>query len=79
MVRFLGFMLVFSFLLCCNNSNPLNIPVENYDMVLLYDKPANIWEEALPLGNGRLGVMVFGGTHTETLQLNEETVWAGEP
>ncbi|MBI1226668.1 MAG: glycoside hydrolase family 95 protein [Bacteroidetes bacterium] len=44
-----------------------------------YQSPANIWEEALPIGNGRLGAMVYGGTETEVLQLNEETVWSGEP
>ncbi len=48
-------------------------------MILWYDKPAKNWEEALPIGNGRLGAMVYGGLEKETLQLNEETVWAGEP
>ena len=46
---------------------------------LQYDKPATNWNEALPLGNGRLGAMVFGNPEKEELQLNEETVWAGEP
>ncbi|HEY1194148.1 glycoside hydrolase family 95 protein [Flavobacterium sp.] len=46
---------------------------------LQYDKPAANWNEALPLGNGRLGAMVFGSPQKEELQLNEETVWAGEP
>ncbi len=46
---------------------------------LWYAQPAKIWVEALPLGNGRLGVMTFGGTETEELQLNEETVWGGGP
>ncbi len=48
-------------------------------MKLFYDKPANNWEEAIPIGNGRLGAMIFGAIETEQLQLNEETVWAGEP
>ena len=48
-------------------------------MKLWYDRPAGVWEEALPIGNGRLGAMVYGGTVTETVQLNEETIWAGEP
>ncbi|WP_114778782.1 glycoside hydrolase family 95 protein [Botryobacter ruber] len=48
-------------------------------MKLWYDKPAADWNEALPLGNGRIGAMVFGGAAKEQLQLNEETVWAGEP
>ncbi|TKC55437.1 glycoside hydrolase family 95 protein [Pedobacter hiemivivus] len=46
---------------------------------LEYNKPATNWNEALPLGNGRLGVMIFGNPEKEQLQLNEETVWAGEP
>ena len=47
------------------------------DPVMWYDKPAADWHEALPLGNGRLGAMVFGGTGTERIQLNEESLWAG--
>ncbi|MCB0531112.1 MAG: glycoside hydrolase family 95 protein [Saprospiraceae bacterium] len=46
---------------------------------LWYDQPAQRWEEALPVGNGRLGAMIFGRTGEELLQLNEETIWAGEP
>jgi len=47
-------------------------------LVLWYRQPAKTWNEALPVGNGRLGGMVFGGTDTERIQLNEETIWAGE-
>ncbi len=46
---------------------------------LWYEAPAAEWLEALPLGNGRLGAMVFGGVDEEQLQLNEDTVWAGGP
>ena len=46
---------------------------------LWYRQPARQWEEALPLGNGRLGAMVFGGASRERIQLNEESLWAGEP
>ena len=49
------------------------------NLKLWYDKPASEWTEALPLGNSRLGVMVYGGTETEKLQLNEETFWGGAP
>lgn len=49
------------------------------ELKLWYDKPAAIWNEALPLGNGRLGAMVFGDPAVERLQLNEETIWAGSP
>src|SRR3954469_6815338 len=52
------------------NSSPLQ---------LWYPNPAKVWTEALPLGNGRLGVMVFGGAPDERLALNEDTVWAGGP
>ena len=51
----------------------------NTDLKLWYAKPATIWNEALPLGNGRLGAMVFGDPAVERLQLNEETIWAGSP
>ncbi len=52
---------------------------ESGGMVLTYDQPAVRWEEALPLGNGRLGAMVYGGPVREELQLNEETIWGGSP
>lgn len=46
---------------------------------LSYDRPAQTWTEALPLGNGRLGAMVFGGPEDERLQINESTLWGGQP
>lgn len=49
------------------------------NLVLRYDAPASAWTEALPVGNGRLGGMVFGGTQTERIALNEDTLWAGGP
>lgn len=48
-------------------------------LTLWYRRPAQEWVEALPIGNGRLGAMVFGGVETERLQLNEGTIWAGGP
>jgi alpha-L-fucosidase 2 len=42
-------------------------------------KPASVWEEALPVGNGRLGAMIFGGVPVERIQFNEETLWTGKP
>jgi alpha-L-fucosidase 2 len=47
------------------------------DYVLWYEGPATRWVEALPVGNGRLGGMVFGGVREERIQLNEESVWSG--
>ena len=49
------------------------------DLKLWYAKPASLWTEALPVGNGRLGAMVFGKTDEERIQLNEQTVWTGGP
>ena len=47
--------------------------------VLSYRQPAKEWVEALPVGNGRLGGMVFGGVPAERIQLNEDTFWSGGP
>jgi alpha-L-fucosidase 2 len=48
-------------------------------MKLWYQQPAKEWTEALPVGNGRLGAMVFGGVENERLQFNEDTLWTGKP
>jgi len=64
---------------------PADVKVIEYEssnpqrLVLWYEKPATQWVEALPVGNGRLGAMVFGGTASERLQLNEDTLYAGGP
>ena len=47
--------------------------------LMWYDTAAGAWEEALPVGNGRLGAMVFGKPGEERIQLNEETYWSGGP
>ncbi|MBN2613193.1 MAG: glycoside hydrolase family 95 protein [Bacteroidales bacterium] len=59
--------------LSCNGTKP------GESLKLWYDKPAATWNEALPIGNGRIGAMLFGNPAEERLQLNEETVWAGAP
>ena len=46
---------------------------------LWYDQPAQTWTQALPVGNGVIGGMVFGTPAVEHIQLNEETIWAGQP
>jgi len=48
-------------------------------LTLHYNSPAQCFEEALPIGNGRIGAMVYGKTNTETLSLNDITLWTGEP
>nr|WP_245243767.1 glycoside hydrolase family 95 protein [Mariniflexile gromovii] len=52
---------------------------DNNNLKLWYNAPAANWNEALPLGNGRLGAMVFGNPSNENIQLNELTLWAGGP
>ena len=54
-------------------------PAPHAALALWYHQPATEWTQALPIGNGRLGAMVFGGISQERLQLNESTLWAGQP
>jgi alpha-L-fucosidase 2 len=49
------------------------------DLKLWYKQPAVKWTEALPIGNGRIGAMLFGGVDNDRIQFNEETLWSGEP
>lgn len=67
----------FNLVLLFSLSNIANAHEE--PLKLWFDKPANQWEETLPIGNGRLGAMVYGGITQENLQLNEDTFWAGGP
>jgi len=52
---------------------------QSKELTLWYKRPADVWTEAVPLGNGRLGAMVFGRVNNELLQLNEATLWSGGP
>ena len=56
-------------------------PQENYPsgLKIWFNQPADNWNDALPVGNGRLGAMVFGGIEKERLELNEESIWTGQP
>jgi len=73
MIRFtILFVALAIFFSGCKEEVPLFMGPE---VELWYDEPANNWNEALPIGNGRLGAMVFGGTSTERIQLNEESIW----
>ena len=58
---------------CCSQE------IEQKDCMMWYDAPAEIWLEALPLGNSHLGAMVYGGVQSEQIQFNEETFWSGGP
>jgi len=65
-----AFSLIFIF--DCNSQT-------NNELKLWYDLAATVWEEALPIGNGRLGAMIFGGPAVDRIQFNEETLWSGGP
>ena len=52
---------------------------DDHPLKLWYNQPAQKWTEALPIGNGRMGAMVFGGTTNERIQFNEDTLWRGKP
>ncbi|MGJ8715620.1 MAG: glycosyl hydrolase family 95 catalytic domain-containing protein [Maribacter stanieri] len=54
-------------------------PTEKSNLVMWYEQPATEWTKALPLGNGRLGAMAYGGIQMEHIQMNEETLWNGGP
>ena len=64
-------------LIFCQNLIAQNASYIDSPLKLWYKSPANAWDQALPVGNGRLGAMVFGNAVNEKLQLNEESIWAG--
>ena len=68
---FISVIVLVLFALGCSRPTP--------ELVLHYERPAAFFEEALPLGNGRLGAMIYGGTGEEKISLNDITLWTGEP
>ncbi len=82
MKRYLGFLLI---TICCLSVNCgmsgntiETLSINQPDLTLWYTEPASQWIEALPIGNGRLGAMVYGTVEHERVQLNEESIWTGE-
>ncbi|HVM86725.1 MAG TPA: glycoside hydrolase family 95 protein [Puia sp.] len=79
------FFILFSHFTCYSVAQIRKIPAaidsKNFDpsTLLWYQSPASKWEEALPIGNGRLGAMVFGKYGEERIQVNEDTYWSGGP
>ena len=69
------FLLLTSILifLACNEKE------EQPELKIWYNQPASDWNHALPVGNGRLGAMVFGDPNLERIQLNEDSMWPGGP
>ena len=66
-------------LICIASMAVVAVAMSAQQHKLWYNKPASHWLEALPIGNSSLGAMVYGGTETEEIQLNEETFWSGSP
>src|ERR1039458_2036378 len=71
-----NFFAVLAAIFICQSSHAAET---NSPLTLFYTNAAVKWTEALPIGNGRLGAMIFGGVEREHLQLNEGTLWAGGP
>ncbi|MDR2146362.1 MAG: glycoside hydrolase family 95 protein [Tannerella sp.] len=69
----ISFLIIICTLIGCGNKQQANL------LKLRYDRPAKVWEEALPLGNGYIGAMVYGNPINEYYQLNENTLWSGAP
>ncbi len=67
------------FALALSSSVGRGVETPKGDWILWYTQPAKTWEEALPLGNGIMGAMDFGGVSEERIQFNEHTVWTGQP
>src|SRR5277367_6102339 len=60
---------------CLSNAQPR----ESSSLPVWFKQPAAKWTDALPIGNGRMGAMIFGGVKDERLQLNDDTLWSGAP
>ena len=73
MKQFLSFCVLFLYLSSC-----LGIQ-RGQNLRIWFDKPADNWDEAIPIGNGRAGAMIYGGIEEDHLQLNENTLYSGEP
>lgn len=69
-IALLGFLVLYGF---------DKTEAQQNELKLWYNKPGETWTDALPVGNGRLGAMVYGKTEKELIQFNEETLWAGQP
>ena len=78
MRRFSNYILVLFLVASCMQNITLPEAI-NPSQTLWYNKPSSGWNEALPVGNGRIGGMVYGGLENDTIQFNEETLWTGQP
>ena len=77
-MKYLGRGKHFLILIYVISSSFFKLAAQHNNLSLWYLQPAANWNEALPVGNGRLGAMVFGRVENERIQLNEESLWAGK-
>jgi alpha-L-fucosidase 2 len=70
---------LFTALLLGSLLKPNAVTAQSQDLKLWYNRPSRKWTDALPIGNGRLGAMIYGGIDTERIQFNEQTLWTGRP
>jgi alpha-L-fucosidase 2 len=68
-----------AYLLCLLLLSCIQLSAQTQPLQLWYNKPSQKWTDALPIGNGRMGGMIYGGVDTEHLQYNEQTLWTGKP
>lgn len=78
-MRNINLLLILIFLIMATGCKADSKNEESNHLTLWYKQPAKVWDEALPVGNGRLGAMVFGDPVKEWIQINEESIWAGCP
>jgi alpha-L-fucosidase 2 len=78
MMNRIAYLLITGLVLLTGCQSPMTESRSNH-LTLWYEQPARVWDEALPVGNGRLGGMVFGDPVNERIQINEESIWAGCP
>lgn len=76
---FLSISILFNISLGCAQNKNTTVPEIPNNKTLWYTAPAKVWEEALPIGNGQFGAMIFGNPLNERLQLNEITLWSEHP
>ncbi|HUH46415.1 MAG TPA: glycoside hydrolase N-terminal domain-containing protein, partial [Arenibacter sp.] len=73
-------ILIFMGITSCGQENRTIVKHDESSLKGIWlDTPAKSWFEAIPIGNGRLGGMVYGGIDIDTIKINEETLWSGEP
>lgn len=79
LAAFIGVMACIMISACTPSRKETSPQTQRSELILRYDRPAQNWNQALPIGDGRLGAMIYGGVSQDEYQLNEDTIWAGGP